>query len=300
MHRVVAILALLLVALAPSAASARAWAQRPTVAQTLAAARALGVGDDAARLKGRFLPGAALTPGGAASSRTHLGGAPDLPRSTAWPTCHGGHRLSLLLQLDVAALARAVPGATRARGTLAVFASQVVDPLTGMPEIDPWAGWLSGGKCFRVLFTPAGARPAHRATPRGVKAFKKTPLRLRPTLTVPDYLMAEELLGHDVGDGWLELATRAAAGDLSAHGRDAETPWQALGWAQPIQQDPTSRYGCVSAHQPKGPKRLLVQVNATDDLDFDDTVGGQLDVTIPAADLRAGRFDRLCGEYQFD
>ena len=77
--------------------------------------------------------------------------------------------------------------------------------------------------------------------------------------------------------------------------------WQALGWSSPLQADPTSAYGCVSAHQPKGPKRLLLQLDADEDrLDFDDTTGGQLMITITAADLRAGRFDRLCGEYLFD
>lgn len=298
MPRALLVLTLLVVLAAPAAAAAR----RPTTAQTLALARALGVGDDAATLRKRFLPGARLVPS-ATASRTHLGGAPDLPRGTAWPTCHGGHRLTLLAQLDVRELARAVPGATRARGTLAVFASQVVDPKRGYPEIDPWAGWLSPGKCYRVLYSPPGTL-AHRTTPRGTKAFKNTPMRLRPTLTVPDWETAETLLGHGRPDPWFDrwrdLEERAAWGVLTRPAPYSPR-WQALGWSSPLQADPTSAYGCVSAHQPKGPKRLLLQLDADEDrLDFDDTTGGQLMITITAADLRAGRFDRLCGEYLFD
>jgi uncharacterized protein YwqG len=50
-----------------------------------------------------------------------LGGRPDLPRGARWPRC-GGHPLSILMQVDLAELAAAVPGATSARGTLSVFA----------------------------------------------------------------------------------------------------------------------------------------------------------------------------------
>lgn len=291
------LLALMLLALAATPADAAT--ARPTTAQTLAAARALGVGDDAAKLQERFLPAARLVPS-ATASRTHLGGSPDLPHGTAWPTCHGGHRLTLLAQIDLRDLARAVPGATRARGTLAVFASMVVDRKTGYPEIDPWSGGLSPGKCYRVLYSPSRGRLARRATPRGTKAFKNTSLRLRPTLTVPGWETAQDSLGHRVGDGWLTLTDRAAWGD-PAHAAPYRPQWQALGWSNPIQADPTSKHGCVSAHQPEGPKRLLLQLDADEDrLDFDDSAGGQLQITVPAADLRAGRFDRLCGEYQFD
>lgn len=285
-----------LAALVPPAADA---ARRPTAAETVAAARTLGgrVGEDAARIQKRFLPGARMVPVKGAGSK--LGGRPALPIGVKWPTCHGGHRLSLLAQLDLRELEAAVPGATRARGTLAVFASQVVDPKTGFPEIDPWAGWLRPGACLQVRYWPRTAQLGVRATPSGVKAFPSTPFRLRPTLTVPDTLLVGSWLGRAPSDSWLTLVERAAWGDLRHAPPDLPVR-QVLGWSIPIQEDPTAT-PCPSAHVPKGPQRLLLQLDADEErLDFDDASGGQLLVTIPAADLRAGRFDRLCGEYQID
>jgi hypothetical protein len=303
MTRASLLIALTSLTILPSAASASsAPAPPPTADATVAAAQRLGVGADAERIRRRLLPGTRLVARGTTSplGGARLGGSADLPRGAAWPTCHRGHRLTPLAQLDLRALNGAIPGATRATGTLAVFTSMVVDPTTGFPEIDPWFGRLTGRSCYQVRYTSRSTPLTRRTIPRGITAFPSTPITLRPTLTVPAASLVQGWLGHEVGDAWTKLAARAAAGDLSRQAPEAPLR-QALGWSAPIQRDPTPSADCTNKHPVKGPWRLLLQLGADRKrLNFDAATGGTLLITIAASDLRAGRFDRLCTEYQLD
>jgi len=277
-------------------------AAAPTTARTVAAARTLGVGPEAQRLRGRFLPAARLVrTGGAAPRRlgaTHLGGSPDLPAGTRWPTCNG-HPLSLLEQIDLAALNRAVPGQTRGRGTLAIFVGLGTDARGNFDLLAIDGRALRTGSCVAVVHTPPGRRLVARATPKGAKTLPRTAVRLRPTLTVPEYHVADKLLGRKFdlafANAWDRLTRRATTGDLSRPAPAAPLR-QLLGWSLPRNLDPTLLPPCHGVR----PVRLLAQFDSDAPFDLDDTAGGSLLLTLPAADLRAGRFDRICAEDQLD
>jgi hypothetical protein len=291
-----------LIALVATAPAARA--ARPTPAQTIAAADALGVGAQARALQDHFLPGARLVAshGHAALGATRLGGKPDLRKSAAWPTCNH-HPLTFLGQLALRDVRTAVPGATRGTGLLSIFIGTREAP-DGAPEAAgifserPGLARVGEVKCFAVVHTPRAAHLARRTSPRGSTPFAAAPQRLRPVLTIPGWETSGDEFGvsflrdEKASDAWFDLQERAVAGTL---GRPADAPTrQVLGWSYPLQQDPTT-YRCAGQ-----PSRLLLQFDSAEPYDLDQTAGGSLMLVIGAADLRAGRFDRLCVEHQLD
>jgi hypothetical protein len=304
MHRI--LLATLFAALAAAAPAATAHsAAGPTPAQTIAAADALGVGAQARALQDHFLPGARLVaaPGRSALGATRLGGAPDLPRATTWPSCDH-HPLTFVGQLSLSDLRTAVPGATRGTGLLSIFMGTREAP-DGAPEaagVFAVKGLARVGKakCFAVRHTPPAARLVRRASPRGSTPFAAAPQQLRPVLTVPGWEISGDkfgvsFLGDDAaGDAWDQLQERAAAGTLGATPAGARATRQLLGWSNPLDRDPA--YSPCAGQ----PSRLLLQLDSTDRYDLDQSEGGSLMLVIGAADLRAGRFDRLCAEHQLD
>jgi uncharacterized protein YwqG len=69
-----------------------------------------------------------------------------------------------------------------------------------------------------------------------------------------------------------------------------------LGWATTFQEDPT--LGCTS-RRPRDPsRRLLLALDWDERLRFAYGDLGTLYLTVPRADLRAGRFGRVCAEFQ--
>src|SRR5689334_14274433 len=92
------------------------------------AARATALGlPHADQIAADAVPGARLVPGGTdAIGSIRLGGDPDLPPGTKWPTCRG-KKTSFLAQIPLAELATVEPGAVPADGTLAVFAGLIPD-----------------------------------------------------------------------------------------------------------------------------------------------------------------------------
>jgi hypothetical protein len=285
-------LAAAVVLLLPNGATAR-----PTVDQTLARAQALGVGAEARSVGDQLLAGARMLPGGSAAvGHTRLGGRPDLPDGSRWPTCHG-RRLSFLAQVNLGALAQAVPGATPARGLLSVFADLRED-ADGIPPVEEFSGPVTPGACVAVHHSGTGARPLRRRarTPPDVPTLRTTPIRLRPTLTVPDSLLTETLGGRPItsrkDSGWIELQEETALGVLGR--RVPNKPiHQLLGWSRPVQEDPT--FGCGASSRPR--YRLLLQLDFDPPLRFAVGDGGSLYLTILPADLRAGRLDRLCAVF---
>jgi hypothetical protein len=293
MLRASIVLALAVAALlAPSAATAR-----PSVAQTLARAQALGVGAEARSVADQLLAGARMLPGGSAVvGHTRLGGRPDLPDGSRWPTCHGRH-LSFLAQVNLGALAQAVPGATPARGLLSVFADLRED-ADGIPPVEEFSGPVTPGACVAVRHSrgPRSGLRRRLHTPPRTPTLRTTPIRLRRTLTVPDSLLMETLGGRPITNrkfsGWSELQDETALGVLTR--RAASNPiHQLLGWARPVQDDPT--YVCGHSSHPA--RRLLLQLDFDPPLRFAVGDGGALYLTILPADLRAGRFDRLCATF---
>jgi uncharacterized protein YwqG len=132
-----------------------------------------------------------------------------------------------------------------------------------------------------------------------VRTLRETPVRLRPTLTVPNWSAIQSVLGHRLSrtqsDRWDVFADEAAYGVLGR--RPPITPvHQLLGWPTPVQDDPT--YGCGSRGTKRPSRRLLLQLDFDPALRFEIGDGGALYLTITPQDLRAGRFDRLCAEFQ--
>jgi uncharacterized protein YwqG len=299
--RNVVLTALALLCLAVPAAAAAAAAQRPTVEQTLATARHLGVGPQAEQLKDHFLPAARFvaSSGDARLGATRIGGGPDLPAGTRWPRCNG-HPLTFVLQVALADLRAAVPGTTRGTGMLSLFLGTRYAPDSAPEAASVFAerglARVGAAKCIAVLHTSAGAALRHAAPVKGSSPFPSRPQRLRPTLTVPGWEIAESRFGarfsDDTGGPWITLQQRAASGVL-----DRVTPdslHQLLGWSVPIQEDPAV-YRCAGQ-----PGRLLLQFTSDGPFDLDQGAAGILMVVIGVQDLRAGRFDRLCAEHQLD
>jgi uncharacterized protein YwqG len=92
-----------------------------------------------------------------------------------------------------------------------------------------------------------------------------------------------------------ELFDEATEGVLAD--KTPSTPFHLLGgWSWSIQWDVET--ACGDKHT-KGPeRRLLLQLDWDEHLRFAYGDGGVFYLTITPQDLRAGRFNRLCGEFQ--
>jgi len=267
-----------------------ASAKPPTADEIVARAQALGVGEQAQRLREHFLPGARLVAGGThAHGATRLGGRPELPRGTRWPSCKD-RKLSFLMQVRIAD----IPGAG-GTGTLAVFADLHRD-ADGLVPVELFAGRLKPGGCVAVLHTHGAGRP--RAIPRGVKKLRDTPVEVRPTLTVPGWDIAEYYGVPDIPtDPWGELINEATEGVLVDEAKLPFTPFHLLaGWSWSIQWEVET--ACGDKHTKAPERRLLLELDWDEHLRFTYGDGGLLYLTITPQDLRAGRYDRLCSEFQ--
>ena len=206
--------------------------------------------------------------------------------------------MTLLAQLPLNDVAALDPGAVAATGgTLAVFADLEPDDSGVLRMEDPGAGLVGKQTCV-VVKTLRGTL-ARRTTPKRVAKLRSRPVRLIPTLTVPDSYVADERYGltNKQSDKWWELAYEAAGGTLG--GPIDELPrHQVLGWPTPVQDTPL--YGCDFNYEDPKPLsyRLLLQLEFDIPLRFAIGDGGTLYLTGKPADLRAGRFDRLCAEMQ--
>lgn len=235
------------------------------------------------------LAGARLVKGGSgAVGETRLGGRPDLPPAMKWPSCKG-RRLSFLAQVRLADVAS---GALPRTGVLTVF-GDAKENADGFVPIEDTYGRVGKQTC--VIVRELHGALERRTLPRGVERLENVPVRLKPTFTVPDIYIAESRYGfkddRKLQDRWFELSAEAALGRLHHLGEDEYDGigYQLLGWPAPVQDSPL--YGCTGKAT-KRTYRLLLQL----DLGIGD--GGVLYLTGRPADLRAGRFNRLCAEFQ--
>lgn len=242
------------------------------------------------RIAADALPGARLVAGGPDPvGGNRLGGEPDLPAKMKWPRCRG-QKLSFLGQFRLADLPA---GALPSTGVVTVFAN--LDPDgEGVAPIDEANGRVGEQTCVivRRLRSPL----ARRAAPKGVRSLRSRPMTLRPTLTVPDIYVAEQRYGfEDRDNAWWKLEDEAMVGRLRV-----KTPYapnhQLLGWPWPIQDTPLR--GCGRRPAERLTHRLFLQVDADDALGFEFGDAGVLYLSGTPADLRAGRFNRLCAELQ--
>ncbi|WP_028062604.1 DUF1963 domain-containing protein [Solirubrobacter soli] len=284
-----------LIASVAVAGPAAAAAEGPTRDELVARAKALGLGAKADTIARDALPGARLVAGGdGALGESRLGGEPDLPAGTPWPRC-GGHRLSFLAQLRLADVAALAPGAVPANGgTLAVFAD-LTENADGVTDVEEAVGPVGSKTC--VVVRTLRGRLARRPTPKRVAKLRNRPVQLKPTLTIPDSIIGEERydLDRKATDAYAELEYEAALGRLETV-TESSPVHQVLGWPTPVQDSPL--YGCGKTVSKQPSHRLLLQLDFDERLDFAIGDGGALYLSGRAGDLRAGRFNRLCAEFQ--
>jgi uncharacterized protein YwqG len=259
-----------------------------------ARARALGL-PHADRIAADALPGARLVPGGADTvGASRLGGDPDLPPGMKWPTCRG-KKTSFLAQIPLADFAQLEPGMVPADGTLAVFAGLIPDD-DGVTQMEQSQGRVGRATC--VLVRSLRGTLVRRTTPKRVPKLRGRPVRFVSTLTVPDSDIAQEryrLTDKQVYDKYWRLEQESAAGTLGR--RPDELPiHQLLGWPRAVQYPPL--FGCGTRFPKEPTHRLLLQLAFDERLNFAIGDGGSLYVTGRPADMRAGRFDRLCSDFQ--
>jgi len=273
-------------------------AQAPTRAELAARAKALGFEVQAKAIARDALRGARLVAGGnGAVGESRLGGSPDLPPGMKWPRCKG-RPLSFLAQLRLADIARVAPHTLPSRGTLVFFAD--LNPNSqGVPPVEEAADRVGEATC--VIVRQLRGALARRPVPHRVERLRNRPLRLKPTLTVPDYDIAQERykLGDErkLENQWYELFAEAINGRLHHIPADADYPvvHQVLGWPRPVQYSAVDGCGQDTSRLAY---RLLLQLDYDTSLRFDIGDGGSLYITGKPADLRAGRWSRLCAEFQ--
>jgi hypothetical protein len=219
----------------------------------------------------------ACAPGSAGS---RLGGTALLAPGEGWPAAPGGRPLSLLAQLAPGTL----PTAAAAGLTLGFFYDA--------DRQEAWGSRPDDAPYWRVTGVPAGA--AHPASPPpGTTAFTPVKLAAEPAVTLPD--QEEQVLEalYDADDAALDRL----------YDELGPTPTgprhRLLGWPDILQSPMQSQCllpgdGDGDGHAAAGAGwRLLLQV------DSDDAAGwmwgdvGTVYFWIPAADLAAGRFDRV-------
>jgi uncharacterized protein YwqG len=260
------------------------------------AARATALGlPHADRIAADAVPGARLVPGGVDTvGASRLGGDPDLPPGMKWPTCRG-KKTSFLAQIPLADFAQIEPGTVPADGTLAVFAG-LIPGDDGVTQMEQSRGRVGRATC--VLVRTLRGTLVRRTTPKRVPKLRSRPVRLVPTLTLTDSRIAQERYGltdEQVEDKYWRLEHEAGAGTLGR--RPDELPiHQLLGLPTAVQYPPL--FGCGKTFPTEPTHRLLLQMAFDVRLNFAIGDGGSLYLTGRPADLRAGRFDRLCSEFQ--
>ena len=258
-----------------------------------ARATALGI-PHADQIAADALPAARLVPGGVDTvGASRLGGDPDLPPGMKWPTCRG-KKTSFLAQIPLADFARIEPGVVPTDGTLTVFAGLIPDD-DGVTQME--YGWGRVGHATCVLVRTLRGTLVRRSTPKRVPKLRSRPVRFVPTLTVTDSRIVDERYGltDKQIDNYWRFEYEAASGTLGRR-PDGFPIHQVLGLPGAVQYPPL--FGCDNTFPKVPTHRLLLQIAFDPRLNFAIGDGGSLYLTGRPDDLREGRFDRLCSEFQ--
>jgi hypothetical protein len=255
------------------------------------AAKATGFANIADRVAKATLPTAFLRPGQsgipAALGTSRLGGEPDLPVGVAWPRCKGKPQ-SFLAQVRVSDLPDADVELRRLGGVLLFFTYVDLEP--GETEYGNWAG-----TCSSVRHARSGVALERQMTPRtGVIRLKPVTLTFAQRLDVPDLALDSEHLMPPLQnispmggwEPWNHFVDKL-------HGEPfVET--KLLGYPRA----PNGGARCwARAERTKGTWRHLFTMGPDDDFGFEVADAGRLQLLISPADLRAGRFNHVCGVF---
>jgi hypothetical protein len=218
---------------------------------------------------------------------SRVGGDPDLPAGVAWPSCHGKPQ-SFLAQVRVRDLPGGARELRRVGGMLLFFTHVDLEP--GETHYGNWAG-----ACSSVRHARSGVALERRTTPRtGVIRLKPVSLRFAERPDVPglgadaDHLMPplQDIVPAGKWEKW--FAFRDAL-----HGRPfVET--KLLGYSD----DPNGGNRCSDrAARATHTWRHLFTMGPDDEFGFEVADAGRLQLLISPADLRAGRFNHVCGVF---
>jgi hypothetical protein len=281
-----ALIAFVFLAGAPEAA---AQTPQPT-ADVREAAITAGYADIAERVERAARPAVFLRPRAigrtpSALGTSRLGGDPDLPASARWPRCKGRPQ-SFLAQVRVRDLPAGARELRRHGGLLLFFTH--VEFEGGVTDYGLWAG-----DCSTVLHARPGARLVRRDAPRRVMRLRPAPVRLPARPDVPGVALDSDNLMPPLADiappdweAWYEFRAALNGGPLSPH--------RLLGYADA----PNGGDECSErAARPRRTWRHLATFGYDLVLGFEVADGGRVQLMISPADLRAGRFDRVCGTF---
>ena len=285
MKRTFASLVLLLLIAAPSA-SADGF-READVRKTLEAA---GFGDVAGKVAAAARPAVTVNlaqrdrePVARGTSR--FGGRPDLPAGAAWPRCKGKPQ-TFLAQIRVRELPRAARELRRHGGTLLFFTH--VEFEEGVRDYGLWAG-----DCTTVLHVRAGAKLTRTALPSGTLRMTPSQPRFTARPDVPDFALDQDFLMGPLRDvkiteweDWFDVRHKLRGKPGLEH--------VLLGYSRA----PNGGDDCSErAERERDTWRHLFTIGPDDHLGFNVADAGALQILIAPADLRAGRFDRVCGVF---
>jgi hypothetical protein len=216
---------------------------------------------------------------------SRFGGRPDLPAGAAWPSCQGRPQ-SFLAQIRVRELPGAARELRRLGGTLLFFT--FIES-----ETDPFDPELWTGVCTTVVHARAGAKLQRTALPGGTLRMRPSRPRFTTRPDVPDLALDEDFLMSPLRDvtirdweGWFELRDRLLGKPRLEH--------LLLGYSNA----PNGGNDCSErGERAQDTWRHLFTIGPDDHLGFSVADAGRLQVLIAPADLRAGRFDRVCGVF---
>ena len=227
----------------------------------------------------------AIFPKPAALGTSRFGGRPDLPTSAAWPMCKGKHQ-TFLAQIRVRELPGGARELRRLGGTLLFFTH--VEFEEGERDYG-----LYGGECTTVLHARAGTALRRTALPGDTLRMRPSRPRFTARPDVPDFALDEDtLMGplHEVKvadwERWFEIRDLLRGKPRLEH--------VVLGYSRA----PNGGDDCSErAERARDTWRHLFTIGPDDKLGFNVADAGALQILIAPADLRAGRFDRVCGVF---
>ncbi len=230
---------------------------------------------------------------------TKVGGRPDLPPATAWPTYRDGRPLAFLAQINLGEIAKVgtpLRGLPKA-GLLSAFSvwgwveEDDLDPRTPSEDTDDQVGWTV------MLHTPPRAKLERRRTPRGLRAFKAAAVEPTPILSLPDHRSEPALAAlHWTEDEYdrfddMQSAFRSLQMGHWLGNSDAVEGHHALGGYAVFQQYFPEEALATG-------RTMLLQIATDDHAEMCWGDGGELTFYADAKALARGRVERVWGTCQ--
>jgi uncharacterized protein YwqG len=248
-------------------------------------------------LRTKASPDAKISPGA-----SKIGGEPDLPAKTPWPTYRDGKPQAFLAQLNLAEMSAAgtpLKGLPT-KGLLSLFSvwGRLVEgdydsqtPQDGTASMQEVSGWSV------ILHTLPRAKLERRKTPRGVNKFKSASVTPTPIFTLPNHRDEPEAAKLKwSAKAWetfdrMQCDFRSLQNTHFFNSSDDFYSRNQLGGYAVFQQ-------CFPEEVLKKKLKMLLQIGSDDNTNMMWGDGGELTFYVDAAALAKGRFERVWGESQ--